>query len=410
MSRPTTKVEIGFDLSDTGAGPFLTLDDPTSGQLDDSDWVLGGTLFYDVTSKVRSISVNRGKNRDADNFDPGLANIVFDNNDRTFDPTYANSPYFGQIIPKRQVRISHDEEYSFVGVIDDWGLDYENKQDSTTSAAASDAFSYFQGQVLSGGTQIVQTSGERIDAILSNTGIDWPLANRALDTGAQTLGADVLEENTNALAYLQLVEASEPGKFFIGKDGDVVFRDRTVAPTSGGVTKLADDGTGINWNTATVIYGSEQLYNEIVITNAVTGGTAIAFDPTSQGEYGTLSFTRNGLLMETDTATLELAEYYASKYSQPEYRFDEVTVLLNEITAPQQTEILQLEIGDVCQIVFTPSGIPPAVERYAEVIGISHAIDPTAHVVTLKFATLEFASLVLNDAEFGKLNTYSIGF
>lgn len=409
MAKPTTKVEIGFDLSDTGAGPYLTLDDPVAGKLDDSDWVLGGTLFFDVTNKVRTISVNRGKNRDTDNFDPGLANIVFDNNDRTFDPTYVNSPYYGQVIPKRQLRISHNDEYSFVGVIDDWGLDYENKQDSTTSAAASDAFSYFQGQVLTGGTQVVQTSGERIGAILSNSGINWPLANRSLDTGAQTLGADVLDEGTNALAYLQLVEASEPGKFFIGKGGDVVFKDRTVAPVSGGV-KLADDGSGINWNTATVIYGSEQLYNEVVIVNGITSGTAIAFDPTSQVEYGTLSFTRNGLLMATDAQSLELAEYYASKYSQPEYRFDEVTVLLNEITPSQQTEILELEIGDVCEIVFTPSGIPPAVERYAEVIGISHAVDPTSHLVTLKFSTLEFASLVLNDAEFGKLDSYALAF
>ena len=409
MPKPVSKVEIGFDLSDTGAGPYLTLDDPVAGKLDDTDWVLGGTLFFDVTERVRSISINRGKNRDTDNFDPGLANIVFDNNDRTFDPTYESSPYYGQIIPKRQVRVSHNDEFSFVGVIDDWGLDYENKQDATTSAAASDAFSYFQGQVLTGGTQIVQNSGERVNAILSNSGIGWPLANRSIDTGAQTLGADVLEDGTSALSYLQQVEASEPGKLFIGKGGDVVFKDRTVAPSSGGLV-LADNGSGIKWNTATVIYGSEQLYNEIVIVNAITGGTAIAFDETSQVEYGTLSFTRNNLLMETNEAALALAEFYATKYSQPEYRFDEVTILLNEISSSEQNDILQLEIGDVCEIVFTPSGIPPSVERYAEIIGISHGVDPSAHVVTLKFATLEFASLVLNDAEFGKLDSYSLAF
>ena len=61
MAIPSTKVELGFDLSDTGRGPYLTLDDPVAGQLDNADWVLGGTLFFDVTDKVRSVSVTRGR-------------------------------------------------------------------------------------------------------------------------------------------------------------------------------------------------------------------------------------------------------------------------------------------------------------------------------------------------------------
>lgn len=409
MTIPVTKVEIGFDLSDTGAGPYLTLDDPVAGQLDNSDWVLGGTLFFDVTDKVRSVAVTRGKNRDTDSFDPGFVNVVFDNNDRTFDPTFSGSPYFGQIIPKRQIRISHNDEFSFVGVIDDWNLDYQSKQEATASASGSDSFSYFATQALTGGTQTAQTSGERVNAILSDPAINWPIDNRIIDTGGQTLGADVIEANTNALQYLQTVEQSEPGKFFIGKGGQVVFQDRTVAPVSGGVV-LADDGSGIKWNTASVVYGSEQLYNEIIVTNAVTGGTAVAFDPTSQVEYGVLALQRSGLLMSTDEAALELAKYYANIYSEPEYRFDAVEIVMNEITPSEQTDILALEIGDVCEIKFTPSGIPPAVERFAEVIGIEHSVEPSVHRVVLRFATLDFASLVLDDAEFGKLDTYALAF
>lgn len=406
---PQTKVEIGFDLTDTGAGPYLTLDDPIAGQLDNPDWVLGGTLFFDVTEDVKSVSITRGKNRDFDTFDAGLVNVVFDNNDRTYDPTYASSPYYGQIIPKRQIRISHNDRYSFVGVIDDWNLSYESKQDATAAAAGSDSFSYFTTQALTGGTQIPQTSGERVNAILSDPAIDWPIENRLIDTGGQTLGADVIEPGTNALQYLQLVEATEPGKFFIGKQGRVVFQDRTVAPTSNGVV-LADDGSGIQWNTASVVYGSEQLYNEIIITNAITAGTAIVTDARSQVEYGVLALQLSGLLMSTDEASLELAEYYANIYSQPEYRFDAVEIVLNEITESEQNQILDLEIGDVCQVKFTPSGIPPAVSRFAEVIGIEHTVEPGFHRVTLRFATLDFASLVLNDAEFGKLDSYALAF
>jgi hypothetical protein len=403
MAIPSTKIELGFDLTETGAGPFLTLDNPVSGQLDNSDWVLGGTLFYDVTDAVRSVAITRGKNRDTDTFDPGFANVVFNNNDRTFDPTYEDSPYFGQIIPKRQIRISSNDRFSFVGVVDDWNLSYESLNNATTAAAATDAFTYFNTQTLTGGTQTVQTSGERINAILSDPSVNWPEGSRTVDTGAQTLGADVIEPGTNALQYLQLVEQSEPGSFFIGKDGSVVFQDRTVAATSDGVV-LADDGTGIKWANAEVVYGSEQLYNEIEINTVITGGTAVAIDADSQTEYGIQNLTRTGLLMSTDTAAQELADYYASKYSQPEYRFDSVTLVLNELTTDEANEILDLEIGNVVKVKFTPSGIPPAIERYAQVIGIDQSIEPNRHQVDLKFATLDFTLLVLDDAQFGKLD------
>ena len=57
MTMPTQKVEIGFDLTDTGTGPYFRLDDPIAGVLDNTEFLLGGTLFFDVTSLVTSIGV-----------------------------------------------------------------------------------------------------------------------------------------------------------------------------------------------------------------------------------------------------------------------------------------------------------------------------------------------------------------
>jgi len=114
LTIPIAKVEIGFDLDNATATVF-TLDDDVRGLLDNDVYLLGGTIFFDVTNKVKSVSVRRGKNRQLDEFDAGLANIVFDNNDRTFDPTFAGSPYAGQIIPKRAVRISSGGQRIFTG-------------------------------------------------------------------------------------------------------------------------------------------------------------------------------------------------------------------------------------------------------------------------------------------------------
>ena len=78
-----------------------------------------------------------------------------------------------------------------------------------------------------------------------------------------------------------------------------------------------------------VVYGSELLYNDITISTKITGGTATASDSLSQGNYGVLSLTQTDLLMDTTQAAQELANWYASIYSSPEFRFESVEVILN---------------------------------------------------------------------------------
>ena len=84
MALPTKTVEIGFDLTSQG-GPFFTLDDAVQGVLDNTEFTLGGTLFYDVTEYVISINTNRGKTRELDRYDSGNLEVVFDNTTRVFN-------------------------------------------------------------------------------------------------------------------------------------------------------------------------------------------------------------------------------------------------------------------------------------------------------------------------------------
>jgi hypothetical protein len=407
MAIPRPSVQIGFDLVGANAN-LLTLDNPVKGKLDDPAYPLGGQIFYDVTDKVKSIATRRGKNRQLDEFDGGLANVVFDNNDRTFDPEYVNSPYYGQIIPKRAIRIFSGGNPVFQGVIDDWNLNYDPGGFSEASAAASDAFTLFNTQTLPAGTATAQKSGERVNAILDLPDVDWSTQEREIETGLTTLGADVYEQDTNVLEYLRTVARSEPGNLFIARDGKVVFTDRNAAPTSGEVT-LSDDGTGIPYQGMKVVYGSELLYNEIVI-GSLAAGTVIAQDLASIADYGVLNLTQTGLLMSDPTYVQNLAIYYASKYSQPEYRFESVDIVIDELSDEQQQAILGLEIADFVTIKFTPNGIAPAIEKIAEIIRIDDDITPESHVVSLGFATLDYFLLVLDDPEFGKLDRGALAF
>lgn len=408
MALPIPKVEIGFDIVGTDS-PFFTLDDPTKGVLDNATYTLSGSIFYDVTNRVKSITTKRGKNRQLDQYDPGLANIVFNNEDRTFDPEYPDSPYAGQIIPRRAIRISSEGQQIFQGTIDDWNLEYVPFGLSEASAACSDAFSNLRSQTLAAGTATPQKTGQRINTVLSSADVNWPAESRDIETGQTDLGADVIAEDTNALDYLRKVAASEPGSLFIDAEGNLVFQDRNPRSSNNYIT-FADDGSGISYQSLKVVYGSELLYNEIVLGN-VFGVTATSTDAASVAQYGILNYTSTDLLTSDSGQLVNIAVLLASKYSTPEYRFESLEVILDKFNATTQRQLLALDMGDIVQIKFTPNGIAPAITKFAEVIRVDHAITPSGHVMSLGFSTIDNSFWTLSDAVFGRLSaSNTLGF
>jgi hypothetical protein len=409
MSLPTKKVEIGFDLSTSGA-PFFTLDDPTAGVLDNTEFTLGGTLFYDVTDYVVRVSTNRGRNRELDRYNAGQLEVLFDNTTRVFDPEYTASPFNGQIIPHREIRISSNGSAVFYGLIDDWNLNYNPSGDNTASAIASDGFTLLAQQNLSAHTAIPQLPGARIEAVLDREEVAWPLSSRNIDAGEVTLQADAVSEGTNALSYLQTVEQTESGSLFIAKDGYVTFQDSLTGPSSATTVDLTDDGTGIPFSSVSVVYGSELLYNRVVVTRQ-NGEPQTVNDTDSQNAYGISSLNLDNLLFDTDADSLSLAQYLVGQYSEPEYRFDSMTIQMSELTTAQQNQLLTLELTDQVRIKFTPNGIGDPIIKYAEVTGISHNIGILLHELTFNFSTLDYAAFVLDDPTFGVLagkTTYDI--
>jgi hypothetical protein len=114
------------------------------------------------------------------------------------------------------------------------------------------------------------------------------------------------------------------------------------------------------------------------------------------------------LLVASPTVLEQLAAYYAIKYSQPEYRFESIDVVVDDLPEEQQQEVLALEIGDFVTVKFTPNGVPPAIRKVAEIIRIDHDITPEAHIVSLGFSTTEGAFWTLSDIIFGRLSTGNV--
>jgi len=399
----TNRVEIGFDLSGNPDLDFFVLDDAEKGLLDNTQYLLGGVIFFDVTAKVIDYSISRGKSRFLDRYPAGRLTVNLDNNDRTFDPIYSASPYAGQIIPRREVRVYSNDELQMEAVIDDWDLSYSPQGNSVATIVASDALTYFANQSLNAQTFSSQKSGERIEAVLNDPQVNWSVDKRSLETGLQTLQADSITDGTNALQYIQKVVESEPGSFFIARNGNVTYRDRIANQSSTAITSFADDGSAIPYKSLSVIYGSELLYNEVTV-NIQGGGGATRSSTESQIEYGIISLTFDDLLLNSTDQAEDMATFLVSKYDDPEYRIESVTIDLKNIPTEDVDKVLALDLNDVCEIKFTPNNIPPAIERYTEIIRIEHQVTATSHNVTFGFAALDLNFWRLDDLVFGRLS------
>ena len=415
MPEPAVKVELGANLGQRDTTRFV-LDDVVKGVLDNTEYTLGGDRFFDITERLISASTSRGKNQALDRIDAGQLNIVIDNFDRLFDPLYENGTYYTQLIPGKEIRISCNGFPVIYGFVDDLDIAYEPGNRSVVSFQAADALSSLTINNLPEVSPDVELSGARVTRILNLPEVAWPTDKRDIDTGNSFMSDTDITEGTQAVAYLQLVATSEAGEVFVSKDGKFVFKARNSAPGSIDLI-FTDEGaipgyTVIPFAELGVVYGTEELYNRIVLTNDFPSfpDEASAEDAESQLLYGPRSYTVNGLLNNEASDLQFLADFLLARFKEPQYRFSNLSVILDVLSEAQQNEVLDLEIGDVVQVRFTPSGIPPAIEQYVRVIGISHDWQNNEKRVNLALERLDFSLFILDDAVFGILDDDRLSF
>ena len=404
MTAAVLKVEVGFDLLESPIGPFLRLNEPVAGKLNSPDYRLGGAIFYDITDRVRDITISRGKPRRFAAFPAAIANVSFNNHDRAFDPLYLDSPFYGNIVPRREIRISLGGELAFSGWVSDWNLTYTPDGNSIADATSLDATTILAQQTLDASTPSVEATGSRIAATLDSLG--WSASLRSLDDGTVDCGAQEITDGTGGLGYLQTVAATEGGLLFVAKNGHVAFRNRIQFPTSETLV-IFDQGDNVPYSSIGVIFGSELLFNQITIAN-VGGGTAVTTDQASIGTYGAREYSQTDLLGATDQQSVDLSVHYADIYSQPEYRVESLNIKINDLSPEHQAKLFGLEIGGVCKVEFTPNGIGDAIEKFIQVIKIEHSKTPQFHDMNLSFQEVKYTAFILDDAIFGKLDSANL--
>jgi hypothetical protein len=408
MAAPAVKVELGFDLGQKDPFAFM-LDSAERGVLDGEEYTLGGERYFDITDRLVTAQIRRGKSQALDRIDAGILAVTVDNSDRVFDPLYEAGPYFGQLIPRRSVRVTSNDLPVFIGFVDDFDIQYEPGVQSVVRIDASDALSVLTNAGLEEFTPESELSGARINTVLDRAEVDWPADLRDIDPGNSTmLDADVAE-GTGTLQYLQLVANSEFGTLFLSKDGKITFRERNAVPNIPDLVfsdeVVAGAYTGIQFADVNIIYGSENLYNRIALENAdIIPEEAFAEDAVSQAVYGPRTLSQSGLLIQEPEQLQFLADFFLARYKEPQYRFETVTVVLDTITPENQDKVLDLEIGDIVLVRFEPSDIPPAIEQYVRIIGINHDWSPGSKNISFSLERLDFAIFILDDAVLGVLD------
>lgn len=403
-----TTVEVYFTLT-TPDLPYFRVGDPVKGKIGSAIYRLTGPQWTDISSYVSGLSITRGRNRDLDRFSAGKLSVTLNNETRAFDPLYSSSPFAGNIIPRRSIRVTTGGVVQFTGIIEDWNYSYDVSGASKASIVASDAFTLFATQFVTAGTSTTQAIGARIGAVLDMVTVAWPTGSRSLDVGTNTVGADVRDGTQSALDYLNLVAASEQGQLFMSKNGYVTFIDRANIYTIEGSPAFTDDGTGIAYTGTNIQYGTDLLYNQVTVTSPLVG-SSVANNLSSQTLYGISGQTIDTLISDV-SQTSGLAEWWVSLYGDPEYRFEALQISLDGLEGVDLATVLGLELGDPIEVTFTPNGVGSAIVRYAQIIGVSHEARTDSYDMTLNLSALEsYAFLILDDASFGILDSNVLGF
>jgi hypothetical protein len=375
-------MELGFPVN------VFTLDSATDGVLD-QDYLDGTLVGDDVAPYVQDVRITRGRQDQLGQFSAGSSSITLLNNDRRFDPTNESSPYWnatlGQsgVTPRRKVTVRLGGEDVFVGRITDIDLSYEtgkNSDLSTVSVSSADDFVLLANTATTQDrTPTQELSGARLDYLLNLPEIAYT-GTTDIDTGTATLGAYQIDANTNALQYAQAVAESEQGYFFVSRDGKLTFTDRISKIFASSVAAFSDDdGTDIKYQTLSILYGQEFLYNKVLVTRE--GGTPqVANDATSQNEYGISTLNLDGLLLALDTAAQTLADDLLELYANPAYRYDNMSLLVSAMGSSTRTTLNTLELGDTITVERNyQTGTPSQVIKYQTVERLSRIITPNVH-------------------------------
>jgi len=354
---PAVRVElyVGIDRD----APYLTLDDPVKGELDEALYPLYDGVLPSITADLEAdgyaYSVRRGRSSELDDVSTGTLAVSFRNFTGTFVPSTLVPSGSDVYLPGKRVRLYLDEVCVFDGTVDDWRLAYDKSGECSADLVAFDALGTLAETALDEWSTTAQTAGERLVAVLDRTEVDFP-ANRDMGADSGNIYADTVPAGTNTLTYVRRVVYSDLGYVYCSRVGVLTFEPRQSL-TYSVQAEFADDGTAIPFDGIAPSSPSRFLYNRVSVTRADPGAVEqVVNDTASQAVYGIRTLSLSDMLMNSDIDALHFAETLLALYKEPATRIESLSVNLGALTTSQRSQVCSLELGDFVTVKWTPAG------------------------------------------------------
>jgi len=376
----------------------FTLGSETRGVLGSPDYVLGGTTeFAEVLDGVNSLTCRRGRRDMGDQFGAGSLSFTMLDTTGVFNPLNQDSPFFDTandqpgLAPMRRVRLSRYDaddvrEYLFIGRVVNYDYNFALGGLDTVTVFCADDFYLLSQTDLAEFNVSEQLSSARLSAVLDRPEISFPVAQRDITTGTQTLGgaaAFTISNGTNALAYCNQINVAEQGRLFMARDGYLTFQSRIGNTLSAPVADFHDDGTNFRYNGVGISFEANQVVNRASVS-ILSGSPQVAEDLASQAIYFIQTESITNSLLHNNAAALALAEYLL--IPQPSARYTSVQTEFFMLTEVQRDLLATVDIGTTITIekTFITSGSSTTeLAQELAIEGIEHRIDVNrGHSVT----------------------------
>jgi len=389
MTVPTVQAFINFSTGPSFAQSMI-LD---SGILGTNVLADAAAVIVDVSNQINSISIQRGRNAQADQFQAGTLSLRIIDQNGDFNPQNVSGPYYNLLTPMRKVSITATSlgvVYPlFSGFITNYLTTQPNNSTDTlnyTTIQATDAMRLVQmAQITTvAGSTSGDLTGTRVNLILDQ--IDWPASMRDVDAGLTTVQANP-DTATTALIACQKMELAEFGAFYVDASGSFVFQDRNLTASSIDATPRVfnDNGANLHYFNADWILNDVLVYNQASITRI--GGTAqTAENAASVEKYFSHSYNQTNQMFLTDAQALDYAKTYIASRAETSIRCDSLILDLYYPDEPMVLAALELDFFDPITVSTTQPG-GSVLTKTLQIFGVSYSITPNSWRQT--FTTLE---------------------
>ena len=407
--QPVVEIRLG---TGPGFADVFILGDAADGILGQNVLGTASVQIVDVSSTVQRISIRRGRDRMFEEYTPGQAIIQFQDFTGDWNPDNTLSPYYGQIKPMRQVRIhttySGTAYYLYTGFITSWDWEWPDQAAdyAIVTIQCVDSFRLLQLSTITtvAGTANKDLPGTRIGKILDQ--IEWPAQLRAIDTGDTELQNDPGTQRS-ALNALQLIEQSDLGALFMDGNGFVTYLSRNTLSQRATQTAVTfdDDGTDVAYQNLDINLDETELANQVSFTRE-GGSIQTVSDAASIDEYFLRSYTRTGLMMETNATALARATQVLAYRKEPRLRVDSITLDLSSVSN-RVIPALDLDIGDPI-IVRRQMAAGTGFDLRVTINGVNHDITPERWTTRFSTAYPLSTAFILGSSQFGILGTNTL--